>query len=412
MPFLLALVLGPAVHGAELDDYYVLYPAIPGAVPLPGLPPLAPQPANYPPEVRVTGGGTDPLPLNGRFPVDRMMAMIGAGNNAASPLLGAFAGPRNGPCGTDWKLFTSPATPEAPIRFVRRTIGFSTVVTRYFSPTPPSSTGGCTVGLDISPAQARWTFDDRFTMLAPKRRKASDGSEYDASALVQLRNGVPWMTYHFGYRLGLVASEANWQASSLAQAPALSDWPDFPDPRDNFELAKLPSPFIEGEVIEYVNYQVSPNSAAGHYFYAATTAEQRLLDAATDWSRTGLTFKSGGFVSVCRFYSAGSGNQSGTHFYSTDDCECAQLRGVSFLQYEGEVFRASRPIPPRVAGASATCPAGSLPLYRFYNNAPGRGFASNHRYLVGRGDATLLGSSLTGAGWSNEGLVMCVPDAP
>ena len=67
-----------------------------------------------------------------------------------------------------------------------------------------------------------WQAKDRINLLAPIRRKASDGSEYEASPMVIVREGVPWMTYYAGYRLGFVASESNWSDSNLGKIAALA----------------------------------------------------------------------------------------------------------------------------------------------------------------------------------------------
>jgi hypothetical protein len=252
----------------------------------------------------------------------------------------------------------------------------------------------------------KWTFEDRFQFQAPVRRKASDGSEYDASPMLVTRAGFPWITYYFGYRLGLVASESNWSDTNLGKAAELADWPSYPSALDNFELAKLPPPVVEGEVVEYVNYEVSPKSVAGHYFYAASPSEQFLLDAVASWKRTGRSFKSGGYVSVCRYY--GSVNPGpNTHFYSADDKECSALKSVPQLHDEGQAFRASRPIPAAIATGAATCPTGTIPLYRAYNNPAGKGYDGNHRYATNMN--LLIGMQGGTTGWTYEGIVMCVP---
>jgi hypothetical protein len=115
----------------------------------------------------------------------------------------------------------------------------------------------------------RWTLSDRITFSGVKRRKAIDGGEYDASAMAIVRNGMPWITYYWGYRLGLVASESNWLDSSVGATQALAGWPSFPNARDNFELASVPPPWIEGEVIEYVNFLDFPSARGEALNHAA-----------------------------------------------------------------------------------------------------------------------------------------------
>lgn len=408
-----------AAESADLSNYFRVFqvPEPPGSglsPPVVDRPPLLPT--NLLPEVHVTGGGQDPAGvLVDRlvvFPADRLFVVFGywsAFRPILSGTISRFVGPNTEPCGTTW--FWGGPIPLYPVTVQPRT-GASFQLSRLFRSSLPS--GGCSASTNVEPiaATAQWSATDTITLQAPIRRKATDGSEYDASPMVQLRNSVPWMTYYFGYRLGLVASQANWLDSNLPSVmPALTGWPAFPNSRDNFELAKLPAPYIEGEIVEYVNFQVSPGSTAGHYFYATGSAEQAQLDGVESWARTGKSFKSGGYVSVCRLFAAGSNGKSGTHFYSADATECNQLKGLSFLQDEGEVFRASRSIPASSATASATCPLGTVGLYRFYNNAAQKSYANNHRYMVGRPYPS-EGSAMVSLGWTDEGLQMCVPEAP
>jgi hypothetical protein len=72
------------------------------------------------------------------------------------------------------------------------------------------------------------------------------------------------------------------------------------------------------------------------------------------------------------------------------------------------------------------CPAGTQPLYRFFNNAPQGEYQPNHRYITnkwaGRSKAlktvapyqapvgTVYPVPVTfGAAWTEEGLTLCVP---
>ncbi len=243
----------------------------------------------------------------------------------------------------------------------------------------------------------------------PVRRRAVDGSEYDASPLIIKREGVPWYTHFWAYRLGLVASENNFNDADRSKLPV--GWNLFPSSAYNFELAKLPPPRVEEEVTEYVNRTDFPNQPGGQFFYAVLAADKTLLDSLPQWQRTGKSFKSGGYVSVCRFYGGKNGGPN-THFYSADDKECAALKAIPQLSYEGQTFAVNMPMPAKnaaqaVPGALRDCPVDSKPLYRVYNNASassGR-FVSNHRYLTERTDVT----AAVAQGWVDEGHVMCVP---
>jgi hypothetical protein len=54
---------------------------------------------------------------------------------------------------------------------------------------------------------------------------------------------------------------------------------------------------------------------------------------------------------------------------------------------------------------AGACPAGTVPVYRAYNNGSARGIASNHRITTNR---TAIEQAV-GRGWIDEGVVMCAP---
>ena len=107
---------------------------------------------------------------------------------------------------------------------------------------------------------------DEITFRAPIRRIALDGGQYDASPMTIVRNGVPGATYHCGDRLGLVATESNWDDANRAKAPELANWPARLSKDDIFELTTLPPPWIEDDVVEYVNSHDFPAQPGGHFF--------------------------------------------------------------------------------------------------------------------------------------------------
>ncbi|MCZ2135527.1 MAG: hypothetical protein LC098_08885, partial [Burkholderiales bacterium] len=94
---------------------------------------------------------------------------------------------------------------------------------------------------------------DSITLSAPTRRKAIDGSQYDASRMTIVRNGVPWASYYWGYRLGLVASTVEYDGTRSDIPPEIAAWPAVPLKEDEFELTALPPPWVEDDVVEYVN---------------------------------------------------------------------------------------------------------------------------------------------------------------
>lgn len=138
-----------------------------------------------------------------------------------------------------------------------------------------------------------------------------------------------------------------------------------------------------------------------HYFITADANEQAFVDSggAGTWVRTGATFKSGGTNPVCRFYGNRSKVRNGpnSHFYTADYAECDWVK-----QDEGwwlESFEAFW-VTPATGG---TCPGGTVPIYRAYNDGFARGVDSNHRITPDRAayEATVA------RGWKGEGVVMC-----
>ena len=248
---------------------------------------------------------------------------------------------------------------------------------------------------------------DELSFSLPKRRKALDGGEYDASEVAHLKNGVPWYTYSYGYHLGLTAIESNWDEANRERAGDIANMFRVPSPRNNFELSSLPPPWVEEDVVEYVNRVQFPAQPDGQYFYTAIAADKAILDSYPDiWQRTGRSFKSGGYVGTCRFYAGRNGGPN-THFYTADAKECEALKKIEFLDYEGSSFTVNMPLPGATVAGIKPCPIDSKPLFRLYNNAThsdGR-FVSNHRYTTDRTDV----AAFVAKGWVDEGQVMCVP---
>ena len=264
------------------------------------------------------------------------------------------------------------------------------------------------------PQGASWAFADSFEFKAPVRRKAWDGGVFEASPMVQKRNSEGWLTMFWAYRMGLVESQLDWDAVRLSTLSAFAGWPRYAGKDEEFVLATLPPPYIEDEVVEYVNRIDFPAQPSGQYFYTSRPGEKFALDRLPRWSRTGKSFLSGGYVSTCRFYGGANGGPN-THFYSADDQECAALLQAHALSYEGQAFAVNLPLPAKTAsqqppGALRDCPTASQPLFRVYNNAVSSGgrFVSNHRYLTDRSDV----NAAVAQGWVDEGHVMCVPSPP
>ncbi len=360
----------------------------------PNLAPFAQQPNS-----RVVGGGYEPGPTAiGLYPVmGRLVnfSYVSYSDVSKGYILQTY---RDGTCMEGGSPI---AIPRAPL------IGATATFLRgYAQPSyqsHPSGYNDCSISL---PRPIIFATNDLVTFGVPVRRRTIDGGQYDASPMVLQRDGLPWETYFWGYQMGMVASESNWVDSSAPGAAKLRDNFTVPSSLNNFELATLPPPRIEDDVVEYVNRNDFPKQPGGQFFYAVRTEDKALLDSVPNWQRTGKAFKSGGYVSVCRFYGGKNGGPN-THFYSADDKECAALKAVPALSYEGQTFAVNMPLPGSNTDGTKPCPIDSKPLYRLYNNAsaPGKDYVSNHRYVTERTDV----AAAVALGWGDEGQVMCVP---
>ena len=148
----------------------------------------------------------------------------------------------------------------------------------------------------------------------------------------------------------------------------------------------------------------------GHYFVTASPAEIASLDAGkfAGWQRTGESFgvlelDTAGAANVCRFWTAQAFAPKSSHFYTPLASECASVKLRPHWQFEGEVF--SMVLPQ----GEGTCAAGTLPLYRLYND--GMTGAPNHRYTT----SLEIRSRMLAEGWTAEGsgigVIGCVPPA-
>ena len=121
---------------------------------------------------------------------------------------------------------------------------------------------------------------------------------------------------------------------------------------------------------------------------------------------TGGTFKSGGSSAVCRFYGSPYRPGPNSHFYTVDDAECAALKrtaamtsgGLPRWNFESLDFVSTAPI-------NGVCPAGTLSVYRAYNDEFRHKRDSNHRITASR----IAIQQVIARGWIDEGVVMCAP---
>ncbi len=159
-------------------------------------------------------------------------------------------------------------------------------------------------------------------------------------------------------------------------------------------------------VVEFYNFTLD------NYFITADANEAAAIDggaAGPGWTRTGNTFTSGGSTSVCRFYGSYSPGPN-SHFYTVDPAECQWLidqqiptgdpRKLTTKSWNFESLDfVSTP------ATNQTCPSGTVPVYRAYNNGFYRSVDSNHRITT---NLTAIQQQVA-CGWSNEGVVMCAP---
>jgi hypothetical protein len=164
-----------------------------------------------------------------------------------------------------------------------------------------------------------------------------------------------------------------------------------------------------------------------NYFITADPGEQAALDAMSDaagagldtYNRTGVTFKAGGLSPVCRFFGNTNIDPAThamygpiSHFFTVlaDECSTLQARfNPNALSWKLESPAAFYMTPPTVPGIGGSCPAGTLRVYRAFNNsACTTGTCKpqpNHRLTIYPGGI----SEVVVRGWKSEGVTMCAP---
>jgi hypothetical protein len=160
-------------------------------------------------------------------------------------------------------------------------------------------------------------------------------------------------------------------------------------------------PGVKSVAVEYYH------AVFDHYFITNKADEITKLDNGTyeGWTPTGESFNvysdaPPGSSGVCRFFST-SFDPKSSHFYTASASECETVQRNPDWLFEGIVFTV---FSPDLAG---NCPAGTLPVYRLYND--GQGAAPNHRFttsLVAR--ATMLAKGWLPDGYG-IGVSMCSP---
>ena len=168
-------------------------------------------------------------------------------------------------------------------------------------------------------------------------------------------------------------------------------------------LAALFVGLVSAQQVSVVEYQ---NTSLDAYFITGRADEQAVLDKASGFRRTGMTFAATpastgallGRPSVCRYYISIPSPFTSSHFYGTTggDCELlASLLPVGF-SYEGLDFSIDK-------STAATCPASAPhPVYRAFRPAAG-GKTPNHRFATSFDTY----ASMVRLGWTGEGIVFC-----
>ncbi len=176
---------------------------------------------------------------------------------------------------------------------------------------------------------------------------------------------------------------------------------------DSPQLASLAILQVEGTGINAGQARVTVveyhDAALDHYFMTPLANEIALCDAqqppCSGWVRTGYSFDAypaaappAPGVGVCRFFNDSFAGGS-SHFYALHGLGCEQTLALfpDWLLESSALFNAT---PPDAAGH---CPAGSIPVWRLYNN--GMGGAPNHRFTIDNG----VRAQMIAAGWVPEG---------
>ncbi len=180
-------------------------------------------------------------------------------------------------------------------------------------------------------------------------------------------------------------------------------------PSDTFSLTRVGAAAVtKVTVVEY------RHAAFDHYFITPVAAEIALLDAHAppfqDWSRTGFSFNvypnagaPAGSVAICRFFNDHFFPKS-SHFYAAHGfgCEATIAQFPDWGLEDDKLFNTM--LPDAISGA---CPAGTIPVYRMYNQ--GMGNAPNHRFVTSLAERQkMIGQGFAAEG-AGIGVGMCVP---
>ncbi|HQR10216.1 MAG TPA: choice-of-anchor D domain-containing protein [Casimicrobiaceae bacterium] len=152
-----------------------------------------------------------------------------------------------------------------------------------------------------------------------------------------------------------------------------------------------------------------------HYFITSKADEISILDTRVppfqDWVRTGFTFTGyvnatapAGSVAICRFFNDSPAfAPKSSHFYAPHGQGCEDTI-ASFPDWKLENDKLFNTMVPDAVG---NCPAGTVPVYRMYNN--GMGGAPNHRFVTSLAERQKMLNKGYVAEGKGIGVGMCVP---
>jgi hypothetical protein len=155
--------------------------------------------------------------------------------------------------------------------------------------------------------------------------------------------------------------------------------------------------------------------ALDHYFISIAAPDIDALDSGrfAGWTRTGKSFRvyptqaaaAGSANPVCRFYIPPVHGDS--HFFSASPAECADVlaRSATDANYSGFVEETDHAfytlLPDTASGA---CPAGTVPVYRLFDNRAD----ANHRYTTDPAvKAAMVARGYIAEGYGPDAVIMC-----
>jgi len=244
------------------------------------------------------------------------------------------------------------------------------------------------------PVQVRASNFDEFSRPEPYTILWGDGTTTSGTA-PSLRNPI---SGEFFYRHDVSVSHVYAAAESgIGIAVQLNGESCNTQPFD--VLAGSTPPPMQPKTVVAVEYYYADWNM---YFVTALSNEIAALDGGAFcgvWLRTGQQFNVYALdgapafsATVSRFISTMFSPKSSHAYTANEDEYDALMSGaIAGWSLEGPVF--SAPLP----SSDGTCPAGTIPVYRLYNN--GMGGAPNHRLIT---DANEFARMAT-AGWTPEG---------